>query len=201
MIVVYEKGTNKFVGMAPQVLDNGTVREYKLEELYPNLDASKHGFFIVEDSPELLIPSHDWEFKLDKKGVPIGLVHKSLLRIALTTSAPDKDGDGNHEILAKELGGAARPWENAEIKVQLMEGEKVSKKVAHVKLSTTGGTLSSRILKTDKQGQATSTLTSSHETVTITVTATGADMEEGSLTFEVLPYTDFNALHGPLAKS
>lgn len=182
MIVVYEKGTNTFIGMAPQIFDNGVNRDFTLEELYPNLDPKKYGSFVVEDSPKYLLHSEHWQFTLDKKGVPIGMEYKPRLTIKLTTDAPDVDADGMPELKADGESTAT-------IKIQMMDGQKQHKGEAEVKLSTTGGRLDKRVLKTNKQGKATAKLTSVKETITITVTATGLseDYHEDSITFELMP--------------
>lgn len=180
MIVVYKKGTNEFIGMAPQSFDNGTWREVTMAELYPNLSPDEYGFFYVEDSPKYhLNPTH-WQFKLDKKGVPIGIEHKPTPTIVLTTDAPDEDKDGLPELKAD---GQSK----ARIKIQVMDGQKPLKKEVDLKASTTGGRLNSRMIKTNKSGAAAIDLQSITETVTITVTVTGEEMHSGSITFELMP--------------
>lgn len=182
MIVVYEKGTNKFIGMATQVFDNGVMRDYTLEELYPNLDPKKHGSFIVDDSPKYVLhPSH-WQFKLDEKGVPIGIEYKPRPAIKLSTDAPDTDGDGMPELKADGKSTAT-------INIQMMDGQKQYKGEVEVKLSTTGGRLDQRVVKTNKQGKASVKLTSVPETITITVSAAGLteDLHTDQITFELMP--------------
>lgn len=182
MIFVYEKGTNKYYGMAPQIFDNGVMRDYTLEELYPNLDPKKYGSFIVEDSSKYAISPDHWQFTLDKNGIPIGWEYKPRLSIRLSTDAPDTDGDGMPEMPADGESSAT-------IKIQMMNGQKQHKGESEVKISTTGGRLDKRVVKTNKQGRATVKLTSVKETITITVTATGLteDYHEDSITFELMP--------------
>lgn len=179
MIVIYEKGTNEFISMMPQVFDNGSLREAKVEELYPN-DHQKYGYIIVEDSPKYhLNPTH-WQFKLDKKGVPVGIEHKPTPKISLSTSAQDSDGDGMPELKAD---GSS----TARIDIQLMDGIKPLKKEVDLKVSTTGGRLSQRMLSTNKSGAASVELQSTTETITITVTVSSEGLHSESITFELMP--------------
>lgn len=180
MIVVFEKDTNTFVGMAPQVNDNGTMRDFTLEELYPDLDSKKHGFFFVEDSPKYVLHPDHWQFKLNKKGVPIGLEHKPKLSIKLSSSLPDEDGDGMPELKAD--GKSLAP-----IVIQILDGQKPKKTTAKIKVSTTGGRLNQRIIEFKNSSKATVNLQSVTETITITVTATAEDMHSDSITFELMP--------------
>ncbi|HEX2898146.1 MAG TPA: hypothetical protein VHS96_00350 [Bacteroidia bacterium] len=201
MMVVYEKGTNKYITMVPQIFDNGTMREYTLEELYPNWDHSKYGVFYVEDTPKYAVQQHaHWQLKIDKSGTPVGIEYRPRLTLKLSTNAPDTDGDGIPEILVKELGGTSRPAETVEITVQVMDGQKEAKSKEPVKLSVTGGTLSSRYLDMSKRGLAKVALTASHETVTITVTASAPGMDSATMKFEVLPFDDFNRFRGTIRK-
>lgn len=197
MIVVYEKETNKFVGMALQVFDSGKMRDYTMEELYPRIDHAKHGFFIVEDSIEQLKLGNSVKFKLDKKGKPVGFEDPSLLRIVLSTNAPDQDGDGIPEIAApnRQLAGSpSGPESQAEITVQIMDGDKKAALSMDVLLSTTGGSLESRLLTTSKAGTASTTIFAGTDTVTLTVTASAQDLPDASLMLEVMPLGDIPKL-------
>jgi hypothetical protein len=198
MIVVYEKGTNKFIGLAPQVFDNGKMRDVKLEELYPGLDPTKHGSFIIKDSMEFLnVPRNTLNFKLDKSGTPVGLEIKQPLRFELSTNAQDKDGDGTPEIMLTEnISDRSRTWEGCLIRVQLMDGDKKSNQVVDLKLTTNSGTLDNRFLKTNAKGFAETNLRAGTDTVLITVVATADGIQEGSLSLEVLPVKDFESIHG-----
>ncbi|HHG85767.1 MAG TPA: hypothetical protein ENJ82_13550 [Bacteroidetes bacterium] len=180
MIVVYEKKTNKFVGMAPQIFDNGEMRDFTLEELYPDLDAKKHGSFTIDDSPKYVQQPDHWQFKLDKKGVPIGIEHKPTLSLKITTDLEDTDGDGMPELKADGVS-------KAKLKVQVYDGLKLKKTNAKIKLSTTGGRLDARIFDLKNQNQFTASLQSTTETITITVTASAEGMHADSLTFELMP--------------
>jgi hypothetical protein len=197
MIVVYEKATNKIIGKAPQVYDNGKMREYKMEELYPKLDPKTHGFFIVKDSPENMDPSKQWKIKLDSKGNPKDLEEIDQLRFEITTNAQDKDGDGMPEILVTEdISNRSRTWENCVLRVQLMEGNKKSSKVVDLRLNTSSGTLDNKVLKTNNKGFAETNIRSGTDTVIITVTANAEGVQEGILQLEVLPVKDFETFHG-----
>ncbi|MEM0995723.1 MAG: Ig-like domain-containing protein [Bacteroidota bacterium] len=182
MIVVFEKGTNRFIGMAPQVFDNGTLRDFTLEELYPDLDPEKYGAIFVEDSARYHMAPNHWQFKLDQAGNPVGIEYRPRPSIHLSTDAPDTDGDGMPELKADGKSQAT-------INIQLMSGQKQHRAAEEIKLSTTGGKLSKRVLTTTKTGKAKVTLTSIQETITITVTASGLkeDMHSDSLTFELMP--------------
>jgi hypothetical protein len=196
MIVVYEKETNKFVGMALQVYDSGKMRDYTMEELYPSIDHAKHGFFIVDDSIEQLKLGNKVKFKLDKKGKPVGFEDPSLLRIVLSTNAQDQDGDGIPEIAApnRQLAGSSGPESQAEITVQIMDGDKKAALSMDVLLSTTGGSLESRLLTTSKSGTASTTIFAGTDTVTLTVTASAQDLPDASLMLEVMPLGDIPKL-------
>ena len=180
MIVVFEKGTNNFVGMAPQVNDNGNMRDFTLEELYPDLDPKKHGFFFVEDSPKYVLHPDHWQFKVNKKGVPVGIEHKPTLTLKLSTTLKDEDGDGMPELKAD--GKSLAP-----ITVQILDGQKPKRSTVKVKLSTTGGRLDQRILDFKNSSKATVNLQSVTETITIEVTATAEGMHSDSITFELMP--------------
>lgn len=179
MIVIYEKGTNAFVSMMPKIFENGSLREARIEELYPH-DHTRYGFIHVEDSPKYhLNPTH-WQFKLDKKGVPVGIEYKPALKIELSTDAEDSDGDGMPELKADGKS-------TARIDIQLMDGIKPAKKEADLKVSTTGGRLSARMIRTNKSGKASVELQSISETITITVTVSGEGLHTERLTFELMP--------------
>jgi hypothetical protein len=182
MIFVYEKGTNKYIGMAPQIFDNGVTRDFTLEELYPNLDPKKYGSFIVEDSSKYALDPDHWRFTFDKNGVPNGWEFNPKLAIRMSTDAPDTDGDGMPEL-------PADGESTATITIQMMDGQKQHKGEAEIKVSTTGGRLDKRVVKTNKQGRASVQLTSVKETITITVSAAGLteDYQKDSITFELMP--------------
>lgn len=179
MIVIYEKGSNAFVSMMPQIFENGSLREAKVEELYPN-DHQKYGYIVVEDSPKYhLNPSH-WQFKLDKKGVPVGIEHKPTPKISLSTNAEDSDQDGMPELKADGKS-------TARIDIQLMDGLKPLKQERDLKVSTTGGRLSARMIRTNKSGAASVELQSITETITITVSVSGEGMHTEQMVFELMP--------------
>jgi hypothetical protein len=197
MIVVYEKGTNKIIGKAPQVYDSGKMRDYKMEELYPQLDPKTHDSFIVKDTPENMDPSKQWKIKLDNKGNPKDLEPLDVLRFEITTNAQDKDGDGTPEILVtQDISNRSRSWENCVLKVQLMEGDKKSNKVVDLRLNTSSGTLDNKVLKTNSKGFAETNIRSGTDTVIITISASAEGVQEGILQIEVLPVKDFETFHG-----
>ena len=204
MIFVFEKGSNKFIGMAPAFVDNGKLREYELGELYPNADPEKVGYFYIKDSPKFAMDSNNWQFTLDKKGVPIGVEYKPMLAIALTTNCPDRDGDGRPEITLRrntptlgiqDIFQRKAVDEYAEIHVQIMDGIKTSGTVANVTLSATGGILESRILSTNGSGYVMTTLHPTFSTQEITVTARAEGMREARITFEVFLDNDIYQLN------
>lgn len=193
MIVVYEKGTNEFVGMAPQIFDNGVMREFKLEELYPQMDHSKLGYFYVEDSPKYDLDRKNWQWTRDKAGTPIGIEFRRRLTVALSTDKLDRDGDGRYELLARVT--EAMPKDCiADISIQLMDGIKQAKVEAEIKLTTTAGILTSRTVKTDKRGKATTRLMAGPDTIYIAVEANVDGGNAGTLEFEVLWIDEYNRL-------
>jgi hypothetical protein len=187
MIIVYDKKNHKFMGMATRVFDSGKWREPTLEELFPNKDRSNLGFVYVEDSLKYAVGGEkSFQFKLDDKGVPVGIQRKpSPPKILLTSDAPDTDGDGLAEVAAD---GKAVVTITAEIQEVGVEGKRVDRDVPLV-FKTTGGTLSQRFVLAAK-GLARVTLTASQETVTVTVTAQAEGLKEGSISFEFLPPVD-----------
>ncbi len=207
MIFVFEKGTNKFIGMAPAVVDSGKLRDYELGELYPNADPEKVGYFYLRDSPKFAMDPNNWQFTLNKKGVPIGVEFKPMLALALSTNCPDRDGDGRPEItLRRHTSGPSRfdindmfqrrlPEEYADIHLQIMDGIKTSGTVADIVLTATGGILESRILSTNASGYVMTTLHPAWTTNEITVTARAEGMREAKITFEVFLDTDINRLN------
>jgi hypothetical protein len=205
MIFVFEKGTNKFIGMAPAVVDSGKLREYELGELYPNADPEKVGYFYLKDSPKFAMDPNTWQWTLGKKGVPIGIEYKPMLALALSTNCPDRDGDGRPEItLRRATSGTMgvsgmllrnNPEEYAEIRVQIMDGIKTSGTVADIRLSATGGILESRILSTNGSGFVMTTLHPAFTTNEITVTARAEGMREAKITFEVFLDTDITRMN------
>ena len=181
MIIVFEKKTNRLVGTAAQVFDNGRWREPTIEELYPGTDLTKLGFIHVEDSIKYALDPEAWQFKLDKDGIPIGAERKPALpRIHLSTNAADTDGDGLPELAAD---GSSKARITVEVKD---ERDKLVKRDFTVTLKTTAGTLSSRRVQA-KGGKAALELTSSLETVTATVTASGEGLRAAEVTFEFMP--------------
>jgi hypothetical protein len=186
MIFVYDKASKQFVGMATRVFDNGTWREATVEELYPNADHSKLGFVQVEDSPKYALNPHVWQLKLNDQGEGIGIERKpSLPKIHLTTTAPDKDGDGMPEL-------AADGRSSAQILIEVKDSrDRLVEKEFQLELRATGGTLSARRLSTEG-GKATVDFTSSLETVTATVSAAAEGATEAALTFEFMPPGDMS---------
>lgn len=181
MIFVYEKGTNKLVGLATQVFDNGKWREPTVEELYGHKDISKYGHLYVKDHPKYSLEPDAWEFKLDKNGTPVDVVRKKQPpKIVLSTDAKDKDKDGMPELPAD---GSSKA--KIIIEIQDHKGEVVGKDF-DLKVSTSGGRLSAKRLKA-KKGKAEIELTSVVETLTITVKVTAEGAQSASLTFELMP--------------
>ena len=180
MIVVYDKRTNNFVGVATGVFDNGNWREPTLEELYPR-DCSNLGCFYVKDSPKYALKADKWQLKLDENGLPIGIERKPTPpKIYITTNAVDNDGDGIPELIADGNSKAS-----ITIEVKKPEGELVMEELT-LNLKTTGGTLSARRVTTNT-GQATVELTSSLETVSVVVEASAEGVTRGSLELEFMP--------------
>lgn len=181
MIFIYEKGTNKFLGVATQIFDNGTWREATIQELYPDADHSKMGAIVVKDSPKYYLDIDAWRFSLDANGVPNGIERKpSPPVITLTTNAKDTDGDGMPELKADGKSKAT-----IDIEIRNPKGELV-KKAVDLRISTTGGRLSARRLSA-KNGKASVELTSTLDTITITVSVEADELETQRLTFELMP--------------
>jgi len=181
MIFVYEKGSNKFLGVATQIFDNGTWREATIQELYPNADHSKLGAVVVKDSPKYYLDPNAWRFSLNEKGEPTGIERKpSPPKIILSTNAKDTDGDGLPELKADGKSKATIEIEIRNPKDELL------KKAVDLRINTTGGRLSARRLST-KNGKASVDLTSTLDTVTITVSVEADEMETQTLTFELMP--------------
>lgn len=184
MIVVYEKETLKRVGVAAQVFDNGRWREPTVEELYPDADHSKLGFFHVKDSIKYALDPDAFQFKLDENGVPVSAERKpGLPRIHLSTDARDTDGDNLPELIAD---GKSK----ARIDIAIKDArDRIVKRDFTVTLKTTGGALSARSV-TVRQGKASLEFTASTDTVTATVSAAGEGLKAASLTFEFMPPPD-----------
>jgi hypothetical protein len=181
MIVVFEKQTNKFVGIAAKIIDNGHWREPKLEELYPDADLNRLGCIYVRDSPKYALKPDGWQLKLDENGAPIGVERKPALpKIHLTTNAQDTDGDDLPELVADAKSKATITAELKDAK-----GERLKRDFIMI-FKTTGGTLSARRVAA-KDGKATVELTSSVETVLVTVSASGEGVQGDSLSFEFMP--------------
>lgn len=183
MIVVFDKQTKKFVGMAPQIFDNGQWREPTLEELYPDTDREKLGFVYVKDSLKYAARPDEnlWQLKLDEKGEPIGLSRKyPRKRIHLTTTAVDTDGDNLPELIAD-----GKDTATIAIEVKNPQGEIIQEDL-DLAIKTTGGRLSARRIKA-KNGQATVDLTASTETVSVTVSVSGEEVQDSSISFEFMP--------------
>src|SRR5690242_19734119 len=143
MIFVYEKGTNKFVGVAAQIFDNGHWREATLEELYPNSDHSKLGAVVVKDSPKYFLDPNAWRFSTNDKGEVTGIERKpSPPKISLTTNAKDTDGDGLPELKADGKSKAS-----IDIEIRNTKGD-LFKKAVSLRINTTSGRLSARRLTT-----------------------------------------------------
>ncbi len=181
MIVIYNKDTKQFVGVATKVFDNGQWREPTLEELYPDADRTKLGYLYVEDSPKYALSPDSWQFKLDERGVPVGVERKPTPPdIHLTTDAQDADGDGLPELLADGTSKAIIMAELKDVQGNLLEQDLM------LTFRTTGGSLSARKVMA-KGGKATVALTSSVETISITVSASAEGVKDGSLAFECIP--------------
>jgi len=180
MIFVYEKGSNKFVGLAGRLFDNGHWREAKLEELYPN-DHSKLGAVIVKDSPKYYLDPNAWQFSTNDKGEVTGIERKPTPpKITLSTKAKDTDGDG-----LPELNADGKSKATIDIDIRNTKGE-LHKKTVNLRLRTTGGRLSARRITT-KNGTASVDLTAGMDTVTVTVSVEADEMETQQLTFELMP--------------
>lgn len=181
MIFVYEKGSNKFMGVATQVFDNGTWREATLQELYPNADHSKLGAVVVKDSPKYYLDQNAWRFSTNDKGEVTGIERKpSPPKITISTTAKDTDNDGLPELKADGKSKAT-----IDIEIRNNKGD-LFKKAVDLRINTTGGRLSARRLTT-KTGTASVDLTSTLDTVTVTVSVEADEMETKQLTFELMP--------------
>jgi len=181
MIIVFEKKTNKFVGVASKVFDSGSWRELEIGELYPDANLNELSCIYVQDSPKYCLKPDAWQLKLNENGVPIGVERKPTLpKINLTTNAQDTDGDGLPELPADAQSKATIMAE-----VQDARGNIVNKDFI-LTFRTTGGTLSARRVEA-KRGTATVELTSTVETIAVTVSASAEGTQSGSLTFELMP--------------
>jgi hypothetical protein len=181
MIFVYEKGSNKFLGLAAQIFDNGKWREATLQELYPNADLSKMGAVVVKDSPKYYLDPNAWRFSTNEQGEVTGIERKPTPpKIILSTNAKDTDGDGLPELKAD---GKSKATINIEIRDN--NGEPVKKEV-NLRINTTNGRLSVRRLTT-QTGTASVDLTSNMDTVKVTVSVEADEMETQQLTFELMP--------------
>jgi hypothetical protein len=181
MTFIYEKGTNKFLGVATQIFDNGNWRDATLQELYPNTDHSNMGVVVVKDSPKYYMDTNAWQFAVNAKGEVTGIERKPIPgKISLTTDAKDTDGDGLPELKAD---GTSKATINIEIRNA--KGDLVKKSTA-LRVRTTGGRLSARTITT-KTGTASVDLTANLDTVTVTVSVAADDMETQQLTFELMP--------------
>lgn len=181
MIIVFEKKTNKIVGVASEVFDSGSWRDPEIGELYPNANLNEIACIYVQDSPKYCLNPDAWQLKLNADGVPVGVERKPTLpKIYLTTNAQDTDGDGLPELPADAQSKATIMAE-----VQDASGNIVNKDFI-LNFRTTGGTLSARRVEANR-GAATVELTSTVETIAVTVSASAEGTQGGSLTFELMP--------------
>jgi hypothetical protein len=181
MIIVFEKKTNKLVGVASKVFDSGSWREPEIGELYPDANLNELTCIYVQDSPEYYLEPDAWQLTLNENSVPIGVERKPTLpKINLTTNAQDTDGDGLPELPAD-----ARSRATITAEVKDASGNIVNKEFI-LNFRTTGGTLSARRVEA-KRGTATVELTSTVETIAVTVSASAEGTQSGSLTFELMP--------------
>jgi hypothetical protein len=181
MIIVFEKKTNKIVGAASKVFDNGYWREPEIQELYPGSDINELSYIYVQDSPKYCLNPDAWQLKLDKDGVPIGVERKPTLpKIYLTTNAQDTDCDGLPELPADAKSKATITAEVKDAKGDIVHKDFI------LTFRTTGGVLSARRVEA-KGGIAAVELTSTVETITVTVSASAEGTRSGALTFEFIP--------------
>lgn len=189
MIIIFDKKTNKLVSFAGRILDHGNWREPTLEELYPDKnpeDFSAWGFVYVKDSPRyaLSLDLDRWQLKLDQNRVPIGVERRpNPLKIHLTTTSVDTDGDDLPELIADGQDTAT-----ITIEVKNSQGE-IVKEDLNLMIKTTAGRLSARRIKA-MNGQATVQLTSATETVTAKVSVSGEGLQDSSITFEFMPLAE-----------
>lgn len=116
--------------------------------------------------------------------------HRFRGRIVLTTDLPDLDGDGIPELPAD---GRA----TARIKVQVLDevGNELRDNLPEVKLQTTRGTISRRMLQlTD--GTAEVELRAAGETTSVRITARAKDFDSMALHLEVIPTEEYQELKG-----
>jgi len=181
MIVIFEKKTNRIVGVASKVFDNGSWREPELAELYPDRNPNEIGYISIQDSPKYALKPDAWRLKLDAHGVPVGVERKPTLpKIHLHTDARDTDGDGLPELFADAKSKAVITVEVKDAMDRMVQEDVL------LTLRTTGGTLSARRVQA-KGGTASVELTASVETITVTVTVSAEGMQSGALTFEFMP--------------
>lgn len=182
MILIYEKGTNKYIGAMPQIFENGTWREPTVEEIYPDKDTSNWGFITVSDSPRYWLADGGYTFKLDKKGNPVGVMLKPWVKLSI--DAEDTDGDGLPEV---------KPKAKTKIKVEVeldKEDKQNTKSSFKLILSTTGGVLESRRIEVSPGKPQEVSFTAPADTIAITLSAKGAKdvlVKGGTLEIEVMP--------------
>ena len=182
MILIYEKGTNKYIGAIPKIFENGVWREATVEEIYPNTDISNWGFLEVSDSPRYWMADGGYMFRTDKKGVPVGVMLKPWIKLSI--DAEDTDGDGLPEV---------KPGEKTKVKVAI-ELDKDDKQHAKAKfsliLSATGGALQKRRIELTPSKPAQVNFTAPTDTIAIALSAKGApdvEVKEGRLEIEGMP--------------
>jgi hypothetical protein len=106
----------------------------------------------------------------------------------LTTDLPDLDGDGTPELPAD---GRA----SVRIKVQVLDegGRALRTNPPQVKVQTSRGTISKRMLKLDR-GAGEVELRTVQETTPVQITATASGYESASLTLEFIPADEYQEL-------
>ena len=196
MIIVFNKKSQKVIGTAKRVLDNGILRELTLAELYPKLDADEYGHIIVDDNEPAAQDARSLQVMTTKGGRPTGIAQSQKAVIHLTHNLLDQDGDGIVEWMQDQnfLSGMSTGIRTTTaisgipILVSLAdENGKAASSPTSVKIRTNLGTLSHRNLDLVR-GEAQFTFWPGDNTTLITLQVTGEDCFPAELKIEVIPF-------------
>lgn len=173
MLILYHKKTGEILGVSMVISDSSaSIPQPTLENV--NVQMKNLEGYVLPDDEDVLRDLPRYKLEFDADGRPMGFIKKEVLRIDLSTDAPDTNGDGVPEIPA----GGGKCTIIASVRNEF--GKVVKDRPLRIQFITSGGILRTPFADTHT-GVAKVNLESMPETKRVRVEARAEGCTPGSM--------------------